>query len=368
MSDAGLLVPVFEPGCYPSKENMNKRQAAFYRQLEASLNKGEYLDIEGNIAYVFIYLYYLISKWEEKGFENLYEYLIYISELYKKEKSISIYCLSWAYDCLLGLKKYEEYLEKSEPSEVFGTLTERSSLRLNIQNWIGLEANPIDLLLMAGGRKTKFLTTNQALYKEKVRNVFSSYAKEQGGWFNVFKNWQPKHSSYYYSLFCNTTIGKKPKLEPKVISYWGAYDLVDKIQDLSREAENQARIEVGIPRIGEGWISETALFRKLESEFSTTTVIQHGHPEWLGRQHFDVWFPNWKIAVEYHGKQHFEPVDFFGGQHAFEEVVERDKRKDMLAKQHGVSLYIIAEDDDQDELICKIHKIVEKRKILPPNV
>jgi len=152
-----MIVPVFDSGYYPSKKIMNKRQAAFYDQLEVSLNNGEYLDIEGNIGYVFVYLYGLISKWKEKGFENLSEYLIYLSELYKKEEYLSNYCLFWAYDCLLGLKKYEEYLEKTEPQLIFGTKTDGSNLRLNIQKKIGLEANPIDLLLMAGGRKTNFI-------------------------------------------------------------------------------------------------------------------------------------------------------------------------------------------------------------------
>lgn len=88
-----MLVPVFDSGYFPSKEIMNKSQAAFYDQLEVSLNNGEYLDIEGNISYVFVYLYGLLSKWKEKGFENLFEYLIYISELYKKNIYLVTVCL-----------------------------------------------------------------------------------------------------------------------------------------------------------------------------------------------------------------------------------------------------------------------------------
>lgn len=264
------------------------------------------------------------------------------------------------------MKKYEEYLEKTEPQTIFGTITHGSNYRLNIQKRLGLEANPIDLLLMAGGRKTKFIANNQALYKDKIREVFSSYAKERGGWFNIFnKHLRPQQKSIPYILFAGSP-SPPERLKIKMLGFNGAYDLLNNISDLSKDAENKAREEAGIPKIGEGWVSETALFRKLESEFSITTVIQHGQPEWLGRQHFDIWLPNWKIAVEYHGKQHFEPVDFFGGQKSFEGTVERDKRKVMLAKQQGVTLYIITEDDNQDEIIQKIYKFVEERKILPP--
>ena len=96
--------------------------------------------------------------------------------------------------------------------------------------------------------------------------------------------------------------------------------------------------------------------------------MQHGRPTWLGRQHFDIWIPNWKIAVEYQGKQHFEPVEFFGGEEGYKKTVERDKRKVTLAKRNGVKLFIIAENDDQGELIKKINEINQERKISAPNL
>ena len=121
-----------------------------------------------------------------------------------------------------------------------------------------------------------------------------------------------------------------------------------------------------MPKIGEGWVSETALFRKLETEFSNTKVVQHGRPTWLGRQHFDIWFPNWKIAVEYHGRQHFEPVEFFGGKEVFLKTVERDKRKENLSKKHGVKLLIVTETDNPDDIVQDINNILKKRKVLSP--
>ena len=45
--------------------------------------------------------------------------------------------------------------------------------------------------------------------------------------------------------------------------------------------------------------------------------MQHGRPNWLGRQHFDVGFQEENIAVEYQGAQHDKPVDYFGGEKAF---------------------------------------------------
>lgn len=351
---------------YPSEEGMDARQLAFYKELETNLNKGEYLDIEGNISYVFVFLYKLLSKWNTIGLEDLSKYLIYISELYRPEVKLSNYCLYWAYDCLLGLKEYETFLELTEPKQLFGYQAYPSNVRLNIQRKIGFEANPLDILLATQGRKTKFIVENETLYKEKIIDVFSLFAKDKGGWFEVFNRWEPHCNAYAHHLFSGAPLWEIVTLDFNITAFDSIDEYEKKVKELSKDAESLAREEMGLPKVGEGWISETTLFRKLESTFSTTKVIHHGHPEWLGRQHFDIWMPNWKIAVEYQGKQHFEPVEFFGGQETFEQTVKRDRRKANLAKQHGVRLFAVKEDEDQDEVIQKIYTIIENRKVLPP--
>src|SRR5690625_2911440 len=92
-----MLVPEFNM-YYPSEDAMDKKQFAFYKAVEASLQKGKYIDVDGNIGYVFTYLYKLLSKWNKSGYESLSEFLIYTSEIYKHEKKLSDYCLFWAYD------------------------------------------------------------------------------------------------------------------------------------------------------------------------------------------------------------------------------------------------------------------------------
>ena len=230
---------------YPSEDAMDKKQVAFYKAVEASLQKGEYIDVEGNIGYVFTYLYKLLSKWNKSRYESLSEFLIYASEIYKHEKKLSDYCLFWAYDCLLGLKKYENYLEKTEPKNPFGTSTHASNLRLNIQRKIGVEADPVDILLMAGGRKTKFITSNQALYRDKVREIFLTFPQEKGNWFNVFEEWNYSKKSYPHLLFNGAVVPKNPEMEFPIYAYYSAYEHLNTIKDLAKEAENLARKEMG---------------------------------------------------------------------------------------------------------------------------
>ena len=362
-----MQVPKFNM-YYPSQDDMNRHQLSFYKVVESHLNKGNYIDIDGNISYVFVFIYELLSRWTEDGFDHLSEFLIYLSEIYKHEEKLSDYCLHWAFDCLLGLEKYEEYLDKTEPKEVVGASTHHSNLRLNIQKKLRLPANPIDLLLMFGGRKTQFIIDNQGLYRECIIDVFNTYAQENMEWFSLFEEWFNHRNAkrlYPHSLLGGAPFGEKPYLQFKIECLYVAADCSDTIKFLSKEAENKARGIAGVPKIGEGWVSETALFRKLEAEFSNTKVVQHGRPTWLGRQHFDIWFPNWKIAVEYHGRQHFEPVEFFGGKEAFHNTVERDKKKANLSKKHGVKLLIVTETDDHDDVVRDINSILSNRKVLP---
>lgn len=58
------------------------------------------------------------------------------------------------------------------------------------------------------------------------------------------------------------------------------------------------------------------------------------------------------VAIEYQGKQHFEPVEIFGGKEHYKEQVERDKLKYRLSRENGVALvYINYWDDISPELI-----------------
>lgn len=53
---------------------------------------------------------------------------------------------------------------------------------------------------------------------------------------------------------------------------------------------------------------------------------------------YDIYISGKRIAIEYQGKQHFEPVEFFGGEEAFKETVKRDQEKKIKSKENNVKL------------------------------
>ncbi len=111
---------------------------------------------------------------------------------------------------------------------------------------------------------------------------------------------------------------------------------LEAVHEVLRESENLLRERHGIPRIGEGWVSELRLYNLVREVFPG--AAHQAKPEWLNPQHLDVFVAESGIAFEYQGRQHFEPVDFFGGEDAFKRLRERDTRKARLCKKHGVLL------------------------------
>ena len=111
---------------------------------------------------------------------------------------------------------------------------------------------------------------------------------------------------------------------------------IELVEEILREAENLLRENHGLPRIGEGWISEMLLYDLIRTIFPGTE--HHATPKWLSPQHLDVFVPSKKPAFEYQGKQHFEPLEFFGGEESFQRTIRLDKRKVKKCKANGVLL------------------------------
>jgi len=111
---------------------------------------------------------------------------------------------------------------------------------------------------------------------------------------------------------------------------------IELVEEILREAENLLREDHGLPRIGEGWISEMQLYNLVKTIFPEA---QHrATPQWLRPLHLDIFVPSKKLAFEYQGRQHFEPVDFFGGEEALKHTRNRDQRKKIKCSSNGVVL------------------------------
>lgn len=126
--------------------------------------------------------------------------------------------------------------------------------------------------------------------------------------------------------------------------------------------QNSYRESKGLPKIGEGWISETDLFYKIKEAFPSLKVKHHGKPKWLGRQHVDVWIPEHKIGIEYQGAQHFQPVEFFGGEENLKENNRRDNLKKEKFKKNNAVLIEVFPNYNFEEVRKTIEKQINKNQ------
>jgi hypothetical protein len=84
------------------------------------------------------------------------------------------------------------------------------------------------------------------------------------------------------------------------------------------------------------WKHELSLFREIRKKFPDT--LYQYRPDWLKRQSLDIYIPSIKTGIEYQGIQHYQPVDFFGGEEALLQRQELDKTKKYLCDANDVRL------------------------------
>lgn len=127
-------------------------------------------------------------------------------------------------------------------------------------------------------------------------------------------------------------------------------------------------------------VKENILLNIIKSTFSVLQITPQYRPLWLkskitnGSQSLDIYLPEYNIAIEHHGKQHFKPIEFFGGKYDFDKIRERDERKFNLCLQNDCKLlYFTYKKSDvpkdwhhtvytkEEDLIIEIKRLIDAK-------
>lgn len=96
--------------------------------------------------------------------------------------------------------------------------------------------------------------------------------------------------------------------------------------------------------------------------------------DWMGQKSLDFYIPSKKIAIECQGRQHFKPIEYFGGLESFKKQFARDIEKRKECEAHGIAILYYATDpsgetsyeiiNDKSLLIEKIINNQNKSKLI----
>ncbi len=402
-------VPAFNQ-YYPTLEGANSEQREYYKWFKKQLKKGNSPIIQGNLSYVFIFLYETINNFiKDRDYHKLSFNFNLIDPYVQEYEKLNDYVHVWRSDAALLVENWREAWEyrrkrKMDTTVAYQCITNIPSLRIYAQDLYSFLGNNTGLTKLGYENRERVNTIADdiinELYIKENKNFLKAYL-DKYNWENLsegevleicddceylfsirkFKNaWIKAHEKEQlstYTLFLGLvtemeqrrensfTDGVKyemdisvraDKPEKNLIAVNPVINLVliAKSRLILRESENLLREKQGLPRIGEGWISETKLFQEIKDKFDETVVIQHARPEWLKPQHFDVYLPHYNIAIEYQGAQHLQPVDYFGGEKAYKNQIQRDKRKKNLCKENDCMLIEVFQGYDPKEILEEI--------------
>lgn len=84
--------------------------------------------------------------------------------------------------------------------------------------------------------------------------------------------------------------------------------------------------------------AEYNLYQELTKEFTNIEIIyQYYNKDLFGTLSIDIFIPQYNIAIEYQGDQHFKPNPIYGKE-TFVKQIERDKRKFDICQQNNITL------------------------------
>ena len=172
---------------------------------------------------------------------------------------------------------------------------------------------------------------------------------------NVFKQTLANHLSGQQCPFCYGTHLKTNKefIEDAIKVHGDRYDyskveylgnkkhiiIICPIHGEFKQTPNDHLRGKGCPHCKQSHIE--SFITKLFNE-NNINYIKQKRFKWLGRQSLDFYLPDYSIAIECQGEQHFLPIEAFGGENGLKRRKELDYNKLKLCNENNVKLLYFA--------------------------
>jgi hypothetical protein len=345
---------------FPSNDirtrRMSPEQREFYAGWVSAWEKGDYLELYEQANYAFKYVVEKVLFMPPlKAIPHLTRLVQVANGSGLGMTQLRYRCLRWASDFYILSGEYQKAIQTCELP-----LDDYLSLKLLMKE--PLTGSEVLQLFGLMGALTDFGRERVKSIEPFIDRVLLVREEEVGE--NLLGEWAADSDSIMYRIFQQPIVWPFPHFRELGLRAYRFTDTINNrvaalkykkiLNDIVRQAENDFREQNLIPRVGEGWVSETHLFKSIQAALPNYEVQQHASPDWLGRQHLDIYIPHLRVAVEYQGPQHDQPVEYFGGTAAFEEIQQRDVRKRQLCQEFGVRLIYVRPEYDFDDVLVEI--------------
>lgn len=356
---------------YPSLDGLSAAQRKSYLHIKKQLDNKIFVSVKSQYSYIMLYLNELISTLTNPTLscDHYASRIDFISANYSAP-FIQDYCSIWLGDIYYVYGEYSKALDtwvKALNPRNTWTLLSSKIISLKLHEDLPLSAVEAltyrrDITKYGSRNITEYGKSNFELVLEYVDNIIQRDYQEKTISSEFFLASQTKRLDEA-TLFNGSTFGyhinefyQQRSNRRKQYNIDSLETLTRYLSELCRRAENAMREDKGLPLIGEGWIAETDLYYRIKNYFPSFTVIQHYNAPWLGRQHLDVFIVEPRIGIEFHGQQHFEPIEFFGGEEAYKKNVKRDKAKAAKCSKASVKLFVVTHGYNFDGLVEQIEE------------
>ena len=358
---------------YAKIDMLDSKQLKSYQYISEQIIQGNKVDIEGNISYLFVFLFETTRELlYSQNYKIALEKISRLQELYGNHSSLNGYCDQSMADILLCAGNHRESLQIMEQA-ITGKATAKFSanMLINLKHKFGGQIKAEELLSTAS-KLTQYGKENvddilrimnillDEAYQRDSINIIEEIVTDEmrrpskKGELILFVG-----NPYGYDLNKHLVT---QDLKWDYISFFNNEKFIHFIKELSRISENMLRESKGLPKVNEGWLNETKLYYAIKETFSQYNVIHQYRCKWLGLQSLDIFIDKLNIGIEYQGAQHIMPMDFFGGEEAFKKTQQRDKKKKNLCDKNGVKLIYVYEGYNLEDVLAKINSYISENK------
>jgi len=377
---------------FPSLESASSEQRDFFNYWLSEFKDNRVLDIDGNLSYIFVYLYDVIRQFmETKNLSYLLDNFEKIRLGYGNYDKISQYIVFWISEAYLYLGNYDKAWEFKKGrcgiNDIFIFINKCHNISIDGDDLLALsqsnyltnfgkarrdEISKLATIFLNDFKQEKGINLIEFFYKDlfyqdllkkdfsRLKEFFQN-EDEFNLWEDLsFKSGKSYPRFYERYFFPGVRHSDLSHLKCEEIPYLITVALQNEIKRILRECENTLREEQELPRIGEGWISEAELYHKLCNTFPKEKIVHHGRPSWLNPQHLDIFLPIRNIGIEFQGRQHTEPIEFFGGEEALQKRKKLDLKKKMLCSRNGCKLILVYDGYDFDEIKDEVARQIQE--------